>query len=993
MDISVFAKPQYDKVNGQQYNNIVSFAGGNFTYSPSLASKRKPIISPSRSTSVARGWVDTTSTLQVKLATASNANISVIASEQSERGNPKLNTINAEKRMDCHESLCDSRKTRRSRSFFSNPQNKDIDCHENPCGLSRNDEYDTHPQTPLVLREGALSFPTSQSICHTEALAEVSQTKLNRDISVSTKPQYDNRDSFTHNDNVKKSPRKLALSLATATIILSIQALSAADFTGSMSASELQNRLQSDNDRTYNFGTKNAKLSVGAGTVSKTFTTSSSLNFLNTSASSTTFDFTGIGYSSLVLSGGSSIGGLILKGSFSGGVSVSGGASVGGEGIALSNTSNISSLTIGGAGSFVSKIRSSGTVNYNDQTKNATLTGFGKIGTLTVGTSGVFSPYLGSTYLRADITNLNIHSISLTINASSTDWNNVPRTDALKGQHITISNSTGAIGDRIKIGDGSIYLSIGPNAQAGSWYNYQYLVLTNDGNTYNPNYKIGYSSITAAPGVSIKEGETGFILEADVATSYGAGVYRSLALSYMRRQAMTQNILDTMTTKTFHSDRYYNQEVELRLIQYDMSRLTNRSSKFAKQTRKNQVKIDKMRDKLAKLTLEQSKGQNLDKGYNNFEVIDQLDVMFIPYTGRRDWRVFALPYAVHSFVDMGAKSSAIEYAGGALVGLQRNLKANGIIGAYMGYEFSHADTTLAGAPATVQTNSIQAGLNYFKTFAITSKIWEGFIKATIRGGADLPQFRFEAGGKTNKIDSDSKNSSVPLMYSIGAEVRGGFTFYYFKRNSYLSPEVGLSYDMLSAFAMKFMKPVIPIDGVDFMPLGANEYYNSIYWHLPQLSVAVRYYKMWGNKFRTNLKVGVKYNIINGKQASFRIGESEYFKNTGKITLPAVYGNLALDFIWMIKKNHELSFGYDGLFYASTFAKEKNTQGQSVKTDDWFNGVTTTLNLKYAYWFGGTDYVKDKEGNAVSRSALENSQKKSKPKKPKKSKKKIYYIDE
>lgn len=64
---------------------------------------------------------------------------------------------------------------------------------------------------------------------------------------------------------------------------------------------------------------------------------------------------------------------------------------------------------------------------------------------------------------------------------------------------------------------------------------------------------------------------------------------------------------------------------------------------------------------------------------------------------------------------------------------------------------------------------------------------------------------------------------------------------------------------------------------------------------------------------------------------------------------------------------------------------------SQVTDDWFNGVTTTLNLKYAYWFGGSDYVKDKDGNAVSRSLIEN--KKSKPKKkPKKSKKKVYYID-
>ncbi|RDU52111.1 autotransporter outer membrane beta-barrel domain-containing protein [Helicobacter sp. MIT 01-3238] len=950
LDISVSAKPQYDKAGG---HNVISpsLAGGDSTYSPSLAEG-------------VRGWVDTTSALQVKPTTASEYGISVIASKLSERGKPQISKIDCHdltssslsmtnKSVDCHANAnAFARKTRRSRSFFSN----DESFH------AFSNAKDAHPQTPLVLREGTFKKPS-----HTHLSAKIS--------------------------------------LAKAAIIsgLFCQAIVAADFTGSMSASELQNRLAnalSSSDSIYNLGLKDSQLSVGAGTVKVDLrTTGRQVNFGNISASSTIFDFTSLGGNTITASGGSSLGKLIL-GNFSN-VSIASGASIGsgisGGGIQVSVNSTIQSLTISGAGSFVSQI-----TTLNGDTRGA-------INTLTIGTQGVFSPHLSSYYLNATILRLNIYSASLSIDASATQWNSKATTPKLKAQHIITANTTNNNPSAINIGKGAIYLTIGPSAEANKPYFYDFIVLTGDGGYYNTNTKIDSTNVSASPGVSLKETtgqanveikgvvtpqtKKGFILQADASTSYGASVYRSLALSYMRRNAMTQNILDTMTTKTFHSDRYYNQEVELRLIQYDMSRLTNRSSKFAKQTRKNQAKIDKMRDKLAKLTLEQSKGQNLDKGYNNFEVIDQLDVMFIPYTGRRDWRVFALPYAVHSFVDMGAKSSAIEYAGGALVGLQRNLKANGIVGAYMGYEFSHADTTLAGAPATVQTNSIQAGLNYFKTFAITSKIWEGFIKATIRGGADLPQFRFEAGGKTNKIDSDSKNSSVPLMYSIGAEVRGGFTFYYFKRNSYLSPEVGLSYDMLSAFAMKFAKPITRLDsGVDIMPLGADEYYKSIYWHLPQISVALRYHKMWGNTFRTNLKVGVKYNIINKQTSSFMIGKPD-FSDTGIITLPAVYGNLALDFIWMIKKNHELSLGYDGLFYASTFAKEKNAQGQSVKTDDWFNGVTTTLNLKYAYWFGGTDYVKDKEGNAISRSALENSQKKSKPKKPKKSKKKIYYIDE
>ena len=129
---------------------------------------------------------------------------------------------------------------------------------------------------------------------------------------------------------------------------------------------------------------------------------------------------------------------------------------------------------------------------------------------------------------------------------------------------------------------------------------------------------------------------------------------------------------------------------------------------------------------------------------------------------------------------------------------------------------------------------------------------------------------------------------------------------------------------------------------------------------------------------------MKYNILNNQEATFTIGQ---FSDKGIISLPAVYGNLSLDFIWMVKKNHELSLGYDGLFYANKFVKNK----QSKEYNQQFNGVTTTINLKYAYWFGGTDYVKDKEGNVISTKSTKKP-KKSKPKKQKKSKKKVYYID-
>ncbi|RDU53590.1 hypothetical protein [Helicobacter sp. MIT 01-3238] len=619
------------------------------------------------------------------------------------------------------------------------------------------------------------------------------------------------------------------------------------------------------------------------------------------------------------------------------------------------------------------------------------ISGNGTIGTLYLGSADNTTPLLDYR-IGATVNTLLIYGASVTIN-SGDSWNKLTENNANNdGQRISIS---GGCNEAKCMGASSnaITINLGDNISRDTIYELKNLVVSG---TTGIGTSLRQRNVTAGRGAEIvwTNQASAFRLRANGSQAYITDVYRALALSYMRRNAMTQNILDTMTTKTFHSDNYYNQEVELRLLQYDMARLTNKSVRFSKTRRKTEGKIDKVREKMARLTLQQSKGQDLEKGYNNFELIDQLDAIFIPYTGRRDWRFFALPYGANSYVDMGV-SNALEWAGGAIFGIQRNLRSAGIFGGYVGYEFVSTDTQSIGAPTRVQTNSLQAGLNYFKTFAVTSKVWEGFIKATIRGGVDLPQFRLEAGGRTNiiEVDSDRTKSKIPLMWSVGGEVKGGITFYQFKRNSYVAPEVGLSYDVLSSVATKLIKPTIQTDTTPLYPIGANEYYGAILWHLPQISAAVRYYKMWGNTFRTNLKVGVRYNVLNTPQlGSFKYGNTiDDEKRT--ITLPVVYGNLSFDLIWLIKKNHELSLGYDGLFYASTFDKSNDSA-----LSQWFNGVTTTLNLKYAYWFGGSDYVKDKDGNAVSRSILEGkkskkSSKKDKPKKKsKKSKKKTYYID-
>ncbi|RDU53538.1 hypothetical protein, partial [Helicobacter sp. MIT 01-3238] len=243
LDISVSTKPQYDNVGiyaKPRYDNPIVIASehsergnpisspslstsGNSTYSPSTY-EGQSVISPSLAEG-ARGWVDTTSASQVKSATTNKHSTSSL----------RANEVSAAKQGEAEVSLVIHKK------------GKEIDCHENPYGFSRNDERLTHPQTPSA-REGALREP------NTVTLRDGAFKKPN---TVTLARQYDTphaSDKKPHTAN----PRKLALSLLTASALASLDTLAAGDCvilqhsttvgatskrvecTGSFSASEFQ---------------------------------------------------------------------------------------------------------------------------------------------------------------------------------------------------------------------------------------------------------------------------------------------------------------------------------------------------------------------------------------------------------------------------------------------------------------------------------------------------------------------------------------------------------------------------------------------------------------------------------------------------------------------------------------------------------------------------------------------------------------------------------
>ena len=933
------------------------------------SSSRLILSSPSLSTSGARGWVDSHSKTQAKSATASEYAI------------PSL------------------RASRKTCVAIHKSKRKYIDCHANASAFARNDEFscaftrakDTHPQTPSA-REGAFEVANS-AVCHTEGVARSISRKSNRDISlalnmtkitnvqshldisVSTKPQYDKVNICAKSQYGNKISqwafvllaRKLAKSLlgiGLASVVCANTAMAICTFVkndassirdvrceGVITSDDLSGKafLTSTTEktpyRTTNYLIGNANT---YSFVTESFTYIAFFNggnrhnikFANVNALSSWFRFDNKNTLPVTLNvevgAGAKVGGLVLNGT-------------------------METLSVFGSGAYLGRIVSGAplsTIKTLRLGERTTINGVEQgVGNALLGSNNISSTKDKDNKINhIKVDRLELNGISLNINSSGETWNTNP--NATREQHLSFgANSL----TTYNIKPQSIIINIGQDAEKGAKYYYKNLILK-DGKGLDI---LNSSHIAAGQGVKLIKESDHFSLQADVSTSQGSSVYRALALSYMRRSVMTQNILDTMTTKTFHSDRYYEQEAQLKALRDDMGRLTNRSSRFSKLTRsKNQDSIDKVRQKVAKLTLEQSRAQNLKK-YNNFELIDQLDAMFIPYDGRRDNRVFVLPYSAHSYADMGS-SNAVEWVGGTLVGLQRNLRAAGIIGGYVGYEFVNTSTKLLGADTKIQTNALQAGMHYFKSFAFRKRAWEGFIKGNIRGGIDLPQFSMQVAGQSVKLTSASSASKVPFMWSVGAEMRTGITFYQYKYNSYVAPEIGVSYDLLSSIDMAMKKPV---------QIGADELHNAISWRLPQASFSVRYYKMWGEMFRTSFKAGVRYNIFSTQKARFSIGA---FDDNGVINLPIGYGNLALDFIWLIKKNHELSLGYDGLFYANKLGKE---------TQDRFNGVTTTFNLKYAYWFGSKAGATPSKPKSQKPKKQKTPKKEKKPKEPKKEVKK------
>ncbi|RDU52432.1 hypothetical protein, partial [Helicobacter sp. MIT 01-3238] len=237
-------KRERERESSSRLESSPYFAGSNSTYSPSTYEEQS-VISPSLAEG-ARGWVNPTSALQAKLATAndknatasnansasiSKANISkldsVISAKSVKDTHPQTpsaregafkvanSVICHTAKTPCHTTIsCHTGGEARSISKDSADNAKSIICH-----LKRSEASQTKQKRDISL---ALNMTTRKSLNMTKN----PNVQNPLDISVSTKPQYDNpiviasKHSERGNpQNKKPTSRKIALSLLTASAL------------------------------------------------------------------------------------------------------------------------------------------------------------------------------------------------------------------------------------------------------------------------------------------------------------------------------------------------------------------------------------------------------------------------------------------------------------------------------------------------------------------------------------------------------------------------------------------------------------------------------------------------------------------------------------------------------------------------------------------------------------------------------------------------------
>lgn len=584
---------------------------------------------------------------------------------------------------------------------------------------------------------------------------------------------------------------------------------------------------------------------------------------------------------------------------------------------ALSNGANQTINAISLNNGFLGKLQNNGNIT------SLTLNG---------GTLGLNN---GRHFSSGTIGTLNIQKYNIVISSDATQWNSHTSADSTANagsigkadEHIYNGGTINNINPSAK----SIKITAGEGIELKGTYSIKNIIAGNQAK----NGSINASHIEFDQNLKVQiNGDTFSIVGIDVANSYGASILRAMSLSYMRRISMSEHILDSVLQRNIASKAGAAQPQKGQSTKKQSAKL--KKKRLANKKHYKSSIQPKSTDNFNVGSLQASRAQSstqFGSAYtppryntgsrpkppteNTNSLSNQTSANSAKNAKSNRFQLFILPYGVHSYVQSFA-SKANEFAGGSMFGAQANLPRGISLGGYIGYEYTYVSSTLASAKATIDTHSLQGGLSFFMPLS-SALNREWYIKGGIRGSVDFPNFRADFGQNLLRAS--------PKMNSVGAEIKGGVSFFPLASLAGLYGEVGLSYDMLMLDAFYIDKKVISANA-------ANEDYPRHLWHFPQISASLKWQKIWGKRFKSSFALGGKYNILHTPSARFSMAG---INSEDKITLPAVYGNADINLIWNLQKSNEIALNYTGIYFA---AMDKRAM----------SGISTTFAIKYAKKF-------------------------------------------
>ena len=165
-------------------------------------------------------------------------------------------------------------------------------------------------------------------------------------------------------------------------------------------------------------------------------------------------------------------------------------------------------------------------------------------------------------HLNGNINNLNINKWTIAISSGTTEWGNkrqhtyrnqgytgMPRTPV---EHLYLrSDANGSI-KVSSIAKESIIIGVGisesgSGASDSDVYEYSKIIQGAAAGSITPTFE----HLSPTPGIKLQDRGNGFSLQADVTSSYGITILKTMTLGYMRRNTMVQTVLDSVMKKKF----------------------------------------------------------------------------------------------------------------------------------------------------------------------------------------------------------------------------------------------------------------------------------------------------------------------------------------------------------------------------------------------------------------------------------------------------------